>query len=77
VDVVEKQFAWPIGTWARGADMKVIGVWAKENLLSGLQAGSMAILTRGLGMTSDEVELLLMDVRREFESGRLHVYVPM
>jgi hypothetical protein len=77
VDVVEKQLAWPIGTWARTRWMKMLGAWCKENVLSGLQGWTMAVLTRGLGMTSAEVELLLMEVRNDINSSALHAYVPM
>ena len=77
VDVVEKQLAWPIGTWARTRRMKMLGSWCKENVLSGLQGWTMAVLTRGLGMTSAEVELLLVGVRNDINSSALHAYVPM
>ena len=77
VDVVEKQLAWPIGTWARTRRMKMLGAWCKENVLSGLQGWTMAVLTRGLGMTLAEVELLLMEVRNDINSSALHAYVPM
>ena len=26
-DVVEKRYEWPVGTWARGRRMKMLGVW--------------------------------------------------
>jgi hypothetical protein len=77
VDIVERKFAWPIGQWAKGVDMKTLGAWAKEDFLVGLQGWSMAVLTRGMGMSSENVELLLADVRKEINSGKLHVYMPM
>jgi hypothetical protein len=76
-DVVEKRVVWPIGTWARGKRMKMLGMWCKEDLLAGLQAMSMAVMTRGLGMTPEEVELLLVDVRKDINSQRIHAYVSM
>jgi hypothetical protein len=77
VDIVEKQLAWPIGAWPRDEKMKQLGVWFKQDLLEGLQAWSMSPLTRGLGMTTTEVELLLMEVRNDINSRRLHVYMTM
>lgn len=77
VDVVEKRFAWPIGTWARGTHMKHLGTWAKEDVLAGLQGWTMAVLTRGLGMLTQEVEVLLADVRKDLESKKIHAYIPL
>ncbi|KAF4637046.1 hypothetical protein G7Y89_g1041 [Cudoniella acicularis] len=77
VDVVEKQLSWPIGTWAKTQRMKMLGAWCKENVLSGLQGWTMAVLTRGLGMMPAEVELLLMEVRNDINSNALHAYAPI
>jgi SAM-dependent methyltransferase len=77
VDVQQKLVAWPIGSWPKDEKMKVLGAWCKEDVLSGLNGSSMAILTRGLGMTTEEVEILLMEVRQAINSRRLHCYIPM
>jgi hypothetical protein len=77
VDVKERRLAWPIGSWARGKKLKMMGAWCKENMLAGIQGWSMAVLTRGLGMTRNEVELLLMGVRSDINSRKLHIYVPL
>jgi len=76
-DVVERRYEWPVGTWARGERNKVLGLWYREDLLSGLQAVSLAVLTRGLGMTAQEVEVLLVSVREEIKSNMIHVYIPV
>ena len=57
--------------------MKLLGAWFKEDALSGIPGISMAILTRGLGMTTEEVEILMMKVRQAINSKRLHCYVTM
>ncbi|KAE9375862.1 S-adenosyl-L-methionine-dependent methyltransferase [Stipitochalara longipes BDJ] len=74
VDVVEKQTHIPIGTWAVGKKMKTTGAWMRMDMLVGLQAMSMAIMTRGLGMTPEEVEAHLANVKTEIESDKLHAY---
>ncbi|KAH8802850.1 S-adenosyl-L-methionine-dependent methyltransferase [Xylogone sp. PMI_703] len=76
-DVVEQRYEWPVGTWVRGKKMKTLGLWYREDLLSGLQAFSMAVFTRGLKMTPEEVEVLLIKVREEIRSNRLHIYIPV
>jgi hypothetical protein len=77
VDVVEKRTQFPIGMWALGEKMKTLGAWMRIDMLAGLQAMSMAIMTRGLGMTPEEVEMDLVNVKTEIESNRLHAYFPV
>jgi hypothetical protein len=77
VDVVEKRTQFPIGTWALGEKMKTLGAWMRMDLLAGLQAMSMAIMTRGLGMAPEEVEADLVNIKAEIESNRLHAYFPV
>jgi hypothetical protein len=77
VDVVEKWMAWPIGPWAKGKRMRRLGAWAKEDVLTGLQGLSMAIFSRGLGMSAEEIEVFLVDVRKDIESRKMHCYIPM
>jgi hypothetical protein len=57
--------------------MKMIGAWVKEDVLSGLHGWSAAVLTRGLGMSPEEVEALLTEVRSDINSNWLHAYIPM
>jgi hypothetical protein len=75
VNVVEKLYVWPMGTWARGKTMKTLGAWFREDSLSGLHGGSSVILTRGCGMSPEEVEVFLVDVRNEMKSNKIHAYV--
>lgn len=44
-------------------------------MLNGIQGFSMAMLTRAMGMTPEEIELLLDGVRDDIKSNRVHVYV--
>lgn len=76
-DVVEKRYEWPVGTWAKGQRMKMLGMWYREDLLSGLQGLTLAVLTRGLGMSIEEIEVLLIGVRDDIKSNRIHIYIPV
>ena len=76
-DVVECRYNWPVGTWARGQRMKLLGIWCREDYLSALQAVSLALLTRVLGMSVGEIEVLLAGVRDDIKSNRVHIYVPV
>jgi hypothetical protein len=77
VDIVEKQLAWPIGSWARTQRMKMLGAWTKEDVLSGLHGWGAMVLTRGLGMSPQDLEILLMEARNDINSNWLHAYIPM
>jgi SAM-dependent methyltransferase len=76
VDVVETRTPLPIGTWAQGKVMKTLGEWMRIDMMVGLEAMSMAIMTRGLGMTPEEVEADLVKIKAEIESNKLHAYFP-
>lgn len=48
-----------------------------SNFLEGLPAVSMAILTRANGMSREEVEVGMVDVRKDIRDKRIHAYVPV
>ena len=45
--------------------------------MEGLYSISVAVPTRGLGMTAQEVELMLVDVRRDLCDRNIHCYAPV
>ena len=77
VDVVEHKFAWPNGTWPRGKKQKTMGLWTMTNGLDGVNSISMAMMTRALGMPHEEVEVYLVDVRKDIKSKAIHAYYPV
>ena len=77
IDIVEEQFQWPINTWPKGKYYKTLGLWYNQDLLDGLSGMAMAICTRGLKMSREEVELLLEKVRKDLKDTRIHAYLPM
>ncbi len=77
VDIFERHFYWPLNQWPRGKREKQISLWAQENLLDGVQAISMALLTRGLGWTKERAELLLVDTKKDIKNREIHSYVDL
>jgi SAM-dependent methyltransferase len=77
VDVTVIDFKWPINKWPRDPKMKNIGMWGKENTLDALEAVTMAPLTRALGWTPEEVQMLLQGVRTDIENQGIHAYWDM
>ncbi|KAJ9665077.1 hypothetical protein H2201_004737 [Coniosporium apollinis] len=77
VDVVEIKYKWPQNTWPKGKRDKELGMWTLANILEGLQGFSLALMTRFLGLSAEEVELLLVDVRKDMRNRDIHSYWPM
>lgn len=64
----------PLGAWPKNEDLKIIGKYAQAVLYDGLQAITMRPLTRGLGWTATEVELFLVEVRKDLLDSSNHSY---
>lgn len=77
VNVTEVHHKWPINTWPADKHEKYIGLWARENLLEGLESISMAPMTRRLGMSEGEVREVLERVEKEIKDRSIHAYIPM
>jgi len=73
VQVVVKK--WPLGPWNKDKKLKELGIWVRANSLDGLQAVSMAVLTRGLGYSAQDVEMELVGVRKDLMNPSLHGYL--
>ncbi|TDZ13505.1 Secondary metabolism regulator LAE1 [Colletotrichum spinosum] len=77
VDVTVVPFKWPIGPWPKDPHYKELGIWALENAGEGLEAWTMAALTRALGWSSAEVQLFIAEVRKEWKDRSIHHYCPI
>ena len=77
VDVVERRLKWPVGVWRKDRFFKDLGYWNSANLDVGLEGLLMALLTRGLGWTKEEVLIYCAQVRPALHDPRIHAYVPM
>lgn len=67
-------FKWPINMWPKDPNMKTIGMWSKENTLDALEALAMAPVTRGLGWSPEEVQMLLQGARADIDNEGIHAY---
>lgn len=54
--------------------METIGMWNLENTTPALEGFSMALFTRVLGWSKEEVETFLIDVRKEMKNPKIHAY---
>ncbi|KAJ4326684.1 hypothetical protein N0V84_002910 [Fusarium piperis] len=74
VDIVHRQFKWPFSSWALDPKLKEIGRWQCVNLDMGLEAFSLALLTRVAGWTKEEVIASCAEVRKDIRNRRMHGY---
>ncbi|EEP80536.1 predicted protein [Uncinocarpus reesii 1704] len=77
VDVVEVVQKWPMNNWPKDPVMKEMGMWNLVNMLEGMHAATMAPFTRGLAWSPQEVELLLVALRRDVKDTSMHIYWPV
>lgn len=76
VDVLEKHFQWPIGPWAKGERLKLMGMLFRQELQQGLDGMAMALLTRGLGMEPAKVKEWVEEARGNLMDPGIHAYMP-
>jgi hypothetical protein len=75
-DVVEKVIQVPINCWPRGEKNKIMGMYFLADCMQGVGAISMAVLTRN-GMSTEDVEAMVAEVKSELKNKRIHVYYPL
>jgi hypothetical protein len=52
-------------------------MWTYENLGVGASGLSLALFTRALGWSADQVEVFLVDVRKAMRNKAIHSYWPV
>ncbi|PGH00526.1 hypothetical protein GX51_05741 [Blastomyces parvus] len=76
-DVNVLTFKWPINRWPKNPKDKQVGLWTQANLSSGLEALSLALMTRGLGWDKEKVFAYLTLVRKDLRNPKIHAYWPI
>lgn len=74
VNVVEKQYKWPLGEWPVDHKLKDIGRWNMQHWLEGLDAWTLRMLTQHCGWTPDEVKSLTAQMRTSVMNPKHHAY---
>lgn len=77
VDVQQRDFAWPTNTWPKNPLMKELGLRTLINCTDGMEGFCLALLTRGLGWTKEEVDVFVALVKKDFKDRSIHAYIPM
>ena len=77
VDVQVSPNKWPSNTWAKDKKYKEIGAWNHENIASGISGFLMAALTRGLGWSKEQVDVLAAETKKDLLNRNIHAYWPI
>ncbi|KAF9871074.1 methyltransferase domain-containing protein [Colletotrichum karsti] len=74
VDITVKKYVWPLNSWPKDKKLKEIGRWHHVNLDQGFEGLSLALFTRALNWTKEEVLALCAEARKELKSKSTHAY---
>ncbi|KAH1415787.1 hypothetical protein KXX16_008907 [Aspergillus fumigatus] len=74
VDVVERRFKVPIGSWAKDPRLKELGLYNRLQWEEGIEGWTMMLLTKFLGWSREEVDLYLMEMRQALRNPKIHAY---
>ncbi|KAJ0157463.1 hypothetical protein CTA2_12682 [Colletotrichum tanaceti] len=77
VDVELQMYKWPLNEWPEDPRHKKLGFWTQENYGTALEAICMAPFTRVLNWTCTEVNVLLIDVRKDLKNKSYRAYSPV
>ena len=75
VDVVEKRYSWPCGTWAKGEKMKKLGLYGMEDLRQAVPPICLKLFVKVLGWDVDRVREFIDEVVPLLGAKKVHLYV--
>ena len=58
-------------------DLVFVGLWCHESTVNNLSGLSVALFTRILGWSKAELEVFLVEVRKDMKNPRIHAYWPL
>lgn len=73
-DIVRIPYKWPINEWPREPKWKEVGRRTAINFREGMSAIMMALFTRFMGWTKQQVEEFSAQVDKEWQDTRVHAY---
>ncbi|KAJ0287016.1 hypothetical protein CBS470a_005596 [Colletotrichum nupharicola] len=74
VDVVEVKEVWPVSPWTKDRKLYHRGEWVREACMAGIEPSCLALYTRVLGWTREEVLAFCAGVRNDFKNRSIHAY---
>ncbi|KAH7185492.1 S-adenosyl-L-methionine-dependent methyltransferase [Fusarium flagelliforme] len=77
VNVTERIFHVPLGTWPKNQLLKTVGLYWRTILNDGVQAIALGPMSRGMGWSREQIEVFLVSVRRAYCDNTALLYMPM
>jgi ubiquinone/menaquinone biosynthesis C-methylase UbiE len=77
VNVKQSVYHLPLNTWPEDPKEKEIGRWQMANLLEGLEGFSLALFTKYLNWSREELEVSLAGVRNDLRNRSIHAYATL
>ncbi|KAL9128176.1 MAG: hypothetical protein Q9175_007584, partial [Cornicularia normoerica] len=71
-NVQHEKFRLPIGPWAKDKHLKTIGAWNLVQIEDGLEGFTLRLFTQFLGWKTEEVQVLLANVRKDLRDPKIH-----
>ncbi|MCJ1480371.1 hypothetical protein MMC06_000526 [Schaereria dolodes] len=72
LDVHAEKYVMPFGTWPADRHLKEVGAWNYLQFMEGVESFMTALLTRRLGYTIEEVQVLCARIKAEMKDPKLH-----
>ncbi|KAL8935196.1 MAG: hypothetical protein Q9211_004827, partial [Gyalolechia sp. 1 TL-2023] len=71
-NVHAEKFVLPVGPWPKDKTLKEVGAWNFLQINEGLEAFTLALFTREVGFSVDEVTVICSDIRKEIKDPKMH-----
>lgn len=72
--VTRRSYLWPQNPWPKDKALKELGAWNLINTLDGLEAFTMRPFMQVLGMSFEEVQVILAKARQDVKNRHIHAY---
>ena len=69
---MHRRYKIPVGPWAKLPNLKEVGKLSWLQLNEGLEGMSMRLLTGVVGLSEEEVRVMLEKVRAELKTPKVH-----
>lgn len=76
-NVEQKDIKWPQNTWPKDPQLKELGMLNIANLDIGLEGFTLRLFSGVLGMSREDIEVLLAGVRKDMVDPNMHTYWPV
>jgi len=75
INIEEQILRCPIGIWPRDKTLKLAGLYWRTAISDGLMNIAKRPMERGLGWSTAEIEVFLVDVRKALHDSSFHSYM--